>query len=226
MTSLFGQKALFLGRKRLSLSISQILFSVASGVASGFITTTVVALPVNHLDAVVEHLEGIMTASVQVAEKPTIQVQMTTCQVNVPENDDSNSVFLYQEQGIVGRLDKPYRQRFLEITTSEEADNLVYSHSYKPSNLEQWTNFCNSETRTASQTQLGELICTVTLKPFLSVYAGKTQSGGCPAQVRGAVKITNQIVLHQDGMDTWDRGFDEWGNQVWGAKDRAYQFRR
>ena len=49
---------------------------------------------------------------------------------------------------------------------------------------------------------------------------------GCQAEVRGAVRITNRIILHQEGMDTWDRGFDESGNQVWGAEDEAYQFRR
>jgi len=27
-------------------------------------------------------------------------------------------------------------------------------------------------------------------------------------------------------MNTWDRGFDATGNQVWGAKDKPYQFRR
>jgi hypothetical protein len=26
-------------------------------------------------------------------------------------------------------------------------------------------------------------------------------------------------------MDTWDRGFDEEGNQVWGAENQGYQFR-
>jgi len=52
---------------------------------------------------------------------------------------------------------------------------------------------------------------------------GETSAGGCPSDYKGAVRITNQ-VLHEAGMNTWDRGFDATGNQVWGAKDKPYQF--
>lgn len=216
MTSLFWNKT--------SIKAGKSLF-LAAGVAGSFGLNSVSALPVNHRDAVAKRLEGTMTTSVQVKDDaPVIKVQMTTCRVKVDRNNDS--VFLYQEQGIVGSLDKPYRQRFLEITTSEEANNIVYSRSYKPDSLEQWTNFCDSENKTVSESSLGKLVCTVTLKPFLTVYSGTTPPEGCPADVRGAVSITNRIILHQEGMDTWDRGFDESGNQVWGAEDQAYQFRR
>ena len=217
MTSSFRYKALFFTK------IGNFLLAVA---VAGITTTKVWASPVNHRDAVVEHLEGTMTASVQPQDNaPTIQVQMTTCQVDVPQKTDS--VILYQEQGIVGKLDRPYRQRFLEIK-SDRTNNLVYSYSYKPSNLENWSNFCNRfpEPRTVSKENLGELVCTVTLKPFLNVYLGTTPPEGCQAEVRGAVRITNRIILHQEGMDTWDRGFDESGEQVWGAENEAYQFRR
>lgn len=217
MTSFFRHKALFFR------AIGN--FSLAASVV-GIATTKIWALPVNHRDAVVEHLEGTMTASVQPQDDaPIIQVQMTTCRVDVPQN--TNSIVLYQEQGIVGELDRPYRQRFLEIT-SDRHNDLVYSRSYKPSNLEDWRNFCNRnfQNRTVSQDNLRELVCTVTLKPFLNVYSGTTPLEVCQAEVRGAVKITNSIILHQEGMDTWDRCFDESGNQVWGAEDEAYQFRR
>jgi len=56
-------------------------------------------------------------------------------------------------------------------------------------------------------------------------YLGLTQPEGCPADVRGATRITNTILLHDQGMDTWDRGYDENGNFVWGAKTQPYKFR-
>lgn len=215
MTSHFGNKTLIRVSKKLLFAVS---------IASNFALNSALALPIDHQDAVAKSLEGVMTTSVVRDDSPEIQVQMTTCRVEVDKNKDS--IFLYQEQGIVGSLDKPYRQRFLEITNSEESDNVVYSRSYKPENLEQWANFCNSEDKTVSKSSIGKLVCTVTLKTFLTVYSGTTPPEGCPANVRGAVTITNRIILHQDGMDTWDRGFDESGNQVWGAEDEAYLFRR
>jgi hypothetical protein len=59
----------------------------------------------------------------------------------------------------------------------------------------------------------------------VTIYVGETQPGGCPANVRGAVKITNTIILNSAGMETWDRGFDANGKQVWGAQDESYQYR-
>ncbi|NEO03426.1 MAG: hypothetical protein F6K50_51450 [Moorea sp. SIO3I7] len=56
-------------------------------------------------------------------------------------------------------------------------------------------------------------------------YIGQTPEDGCPTNYRGAVSITNTIILHKEGMDTLDRGFDAAGNLVWGAKDLPYQFR-
>lgn len=216
MTSLFWNKTLIKASRRLFL---------AAGIASSFVSSNVVASPIDHRDAVASRLEGVMTTSVHLKDDtPAIEVKMTTCRVTVPQSQDS--VFLYQEQGIVGSLDQPYRQRFLEIAASDEIDNVVYSRSYKPDSLEQWINFCSSANKTVSKSSLGGLVCTVTLKPFLSIYSGTTPPEGCPAAVRGAVTITNRIILHQDGMDTWDRGFDEAGNQVWGAEDKAYEFRK
>lgn len=206
MTSFFCQK------KLISL-IGGLLGSCGMAIA--------IAEPVNHPDAIADYLEGVMTASVTPEEGKTVRVKMTTCRVEVPEE---NSIFLYQEQGLVGTLDKPYRQRFLEIKA--EDDNLAASYSYKPEKLNPWINFCDNSDRVVEREQLGELVCTVILKPYLSAYAGTTPPEGCVADVRGAVKITNRIILHQQGMDTWDRGFDAAGNQVWGAEDEAYQFRR
>ena len=213
----------FFWNKLFTKSLSRLLFAVSF--ASNLGLNAVFALPIDHRDAVATRLEGVMTTSVQLKnDAPAIKVQMTTCRVTVPQSIDS--IFLYQEQGIVGSLEQPYRQRFLEIATSDTADDVVYSYSYKPDNMASWINFCNSETKAVSKSSLGKLVCTVTLKPYLSIYSGTTPPEGCPASVRGAVTITNRIILHQDGMDTWDRGFDESGNQVWGAKDQAYEFRR
>ena len=82
---------------------------------------------------------------------------------------------------------------------------------------EAWINGCNQAAPQLVQEDLGESVCSVYLKPLIAVYVGNTPTGGCPANVRGAVKITNTIVLHADGMDTYDRGFDAAGNQVWGG---------
>lgn len=190
-----------------------------------FIPAPVSAIPESdHVQAVVAHLEGIMDTSTQAAAGDKADVQMTTCRVQMI--DRAESVYLYQEQSLRENLGKPYRQRFLQIKTGAEKDTVI-SQSYRPINSQQWVGLCDQpeQERVVNSEEISQPVCSVLLKPKMSIYVGTTPSEGCPTQVRGAVKITNLIILHNQGMDTWDRGFDAEGNQVWGAKNESYQFR-
>ncbi|ELR97952.1 chromophore lyase CpcT/CpeT [Gloeocapsa sp. PCC 73106] len=180
-----------------------------------------------HRDTVVNYLVGTMDATTQPnPESEPVQVRMTTCIVQL-EPSVRGSVLLYQEQALNNELLKPYRQRFLEITASEDKE-IIESKSYRPNQPDSWSGFCSlHETeRVITTDDLGESVCSVFLRPLATIYLGKTPPEGCPANVRGAVKITNTIILHSQGMETWDRGFDAQNNQVWGAKDQSYQFRK
>ncbi|WP_013321691.1 chromophore lyase CpcT/CpeT [Gloeothece verrucosa] len=192
------------------------------------------ALPVNNeVNSVVTHLVGIMDTSAQAAENPKkSSVRMTTCQVTFRGANDSvqnsfgSPVYLYQEQALTQELNKPYRQRFLEIQPSVGQET-VESKSYKPAQPETLIGLCNKpeSERVLQQSDLGEFVCRVFLKPSPDGFIGETPPEGCPANVRGAVKITNTIILHSRGMDTWDKGYDAQGHQVWGAREDAYQYR-
>ncbi|MEO1403883.1 MAG: chromophore lyase CpcT/CpeT [Cyanobacteria bacterium J06635_1] len=177
------------------------------------------------VDTVAEHLEGVMDTSAQAAADPDfVSVQMTTCRISVSE-PAADSVYLYQEQALSNSLDAPYRQRFLQIAPGD--GQRIESRTLKPDAPEQWEGFCDRAPteRLVPIDSLGEQVCTVALRPSPLGMVGSTPNGGCPASVRGAVSITNVVVLHADGMDTWDRGFDAAGNQVWGAQDEPYQYR-
>jgi hypothetical protein len=179
---------------------------------------------------VVSHLVGVMDTSAQAAATPNApNVRMTTCQVTVENADALNTaptVFLYQEQALSQKLTAPYRQRFLQISPSTDGQT-VESMAFKPPTPETLIGLCDrpEAKRLVQQSQLGERACSVFLKPSGENYVGETPPEGCPTNVRGAVRITNTIVLHKAGMDTLDRGFDAAGNRVWGAKDQPYQFR-
>ncbi len=194
---------------------------------------------------IVAYLVGVMDTSEQAAtNKKVANVRMTTCKITVipSENNNpdknnlsntNNSIFLYQEQAVAEKFNEPYRQRFLEILSDDRGQNQVESKSYKPINMEKWIGFCDKpETeRIVPTTELGTYVCSVFLTKSAAnymkpLYLGETQTGGCPANVRGATSISNTIYLFPDGMNTWDRGFDANGNQVWGAANEAYKFRK
>ena len=189
------------------------------------IPSPVLATPeLDHVRAVVNHLEGKMDTSARTAAGGRVGVRMTTCKVRL--RDRPERVYLYQEQSLKKSLDSPYRQRFLQIEAGEEKDTVI-SQSYKPINSQKWIGLCDrpERQRVVNSQEMSQPVCSVLLKPKVSIYVGTTPPEGCPTKVRGAVKITNMIILHDRGMDTWDRGFDAEGNQVWGAKNESYQFR-
>jgi hypothetical protein len=102
--------------------------------------------------------------------------------------------------------------------------------SYKAVQPKAWVNFCTVPSdRQITPSTLSTPLCSVFLKPARnstgqSIYWGNTPADGCPAKVRGAIRITNRILLHPTGMETWDRGFDAQGKQVWGAKAESYRY--
>lgn len=180
--------------------------------------------------AIADRLEGVMDTSAQARANPNFShVRMVTCRVSLSRAGDlpASTILMYQEQALSTKLGQPYRQRFLQIGPSPYSQS-VRSLAFRPSNPNQWINFCNRPTRDRilSQRDLGTPICSVFLRQVGPDYVGNTPIDGCPAQVRGAVRITNHIVLHQTGMTTWDRGYDATGKQVWGAQTEAYQFLR
>lgn len=183
-----------------------------------------------HAEEITARLESVMDTSTQAAaSEGAPAVRMTTCSIvldgDIPDGYPT-ARFLYQEQALIEQLDQPYRQRFLAIAP-DSISNSVQSITLRPPHPEQWIGLCDrpDTDRIVHTEELGETTCRVFLRPFTSGYIGKTPIGGCPATVRGAVTITNTVILHDDGMDTWDRGFDTDGNQVWGATTTPYQYR-
>jgi CpeT/CpcT family (DUF1001) len=176
-------------------------------------------------EQVVQHLEGILSTAQRAAANPKVaNVTMTTCRVQVA-NPPAGSIYLYQEQAIHDKLTHPYRQRILEISSSP-ASQTIRSRSYKLADQAKWINFCDRADRQIQPQDFPTVVCAVFLKPTAEGFSGTTEATGCPANVRGAVMIRNRIRLHPNGMDTWDRGYDAQGKQVWGAGDAPYQFLR
>ena len=106
-------------------------------------------------------------------------------------------------------------------------DGKIESTTFRIIKPQRWIGLCDrpQAQQNINLDDLGEAICSLSLRPLMTIYIGETPPEGCRTNIRGAVRITNTVILHSQGMDTWDRGFDEEGNQVWGATNESYQFR-
>ena len=49
------------------------------------------------------------------------------------------------------------------------------------------------------------------------MFVGSTDGNGCGSSLRGASNATSEVRIGPDRIESWDRGFDESGDQVWGA---------
>lgn len=207
-------------KKRIAILASVVLTGVS----------TVNATPAQQVQEVVSHLDGAMDTSAQAHANPKApNVRITTCQVTVKDAGAiarPHAIFMYQEQALSQRLSQPYRQRFLRIAPTV-GNTSIESAVFRPPTPQAWIGLCSKPEaqRIVNVKDIGTSNCSVFLRRQQQNYIGETSASGCPSNYKGAVRITNRITLHQAGMDTWDRGFDASGNQVWGAQSEAYQFR-
>ncbi|MBS1517139.1 MAG: chromophore lyase CpcT/CpeT [Bacteroidetes bacterium] len=142
--------------------------------------------------------------------------------------DRTDAQWLYVEQAVAQMQEKPYRQRVYRITNTQEgrfesavftfADPLRFAGDWKKDEpLEGLTpdSLLQREGCSVILTLMGE-----------DHYEGGTVGNNCPSDLRGAEFATSEVKIFKDMIESWDRGFDEKGNQVWGAVKGGYIFKK
>lgn len=137
--------------------------------------------------------------------------------------------WLYVEQALAESPDEPYRQRVYKLERTGEGGfwSRVFVFDEPASHAGAWRS--GSPLSELTPGDLEERVgCAVTLRwdDAEGVFVGSTTGTGCPSELAGAAYATSEIVLREDGMTTWDRGFDRTGRQVWGATTGGYEFDR
>ncbi|MGD1902782.1 MAG: chromophore lyase CpcT/CpeT [Geitlerinemataceae cyanobacterium] len=183
-----------------------------------------------NVERVADFLVGAMQTEIppRSPDDGSLFVRMTTCRIdfNLAGSDiPAPAIALYQEQAVTTNLTQPYRQRLLLLSTVGSGET-VESYNFRLADEMRWAGLCSRDRvqRTISAGDLGEAVCGLRLEPEGEGFLGNTPDGGCPSDYRGASFTTNTIWLTEATMETWDRGFDADGNQVWGAEDESYLF--
>ncbi len=133
--------------------------------------------------------------------------------------------WLYVEQAVATKLDKPYRQRVYHV--QHPSNNIFTSDIYTIKDALSFAGLQDDKNKLEKLTfDVIELKdgCTVTLNQNNNQYEGGTDADKCPSDLRGAKYATTKIVLKKGELNSWDQGFDESGKQVWGATKGGYVF--
>jgi CpeT protein len=150
-------------------------------------------------------------------------VQLQACAVEAPELGEH---VLYIEQALLSNVESPYRQRLYVLST--EADGTVRSIIYTVSNEGSRIGLCNlDEVVTFDVGSYEERIgCDVVLTYNGIGFDGSTEEGACPSDMNGATYATSVVSTTPDEITSWDQGWNDNGQQMWGAVDGAYVFQR
>ena len=140
----------------------------------------------------------------------------------------SDGYWLYVEQALASKRERPYRQRVYHLTqpTDSTFESVVFTLPDPLRFAGAWKSLEPLAELTTDSLVKREG-CSIVLKQIdAELFAGSTVGIGCPSELRGAAYATSEVRLWNDKMISWDRGYDKDGKQVWGATTGGYFFRK
>ncbi|MEM8900194.1 MAG: chromophore lyase CpcT/CpeT [Bacteroidota bacterium] len=140
----------------------------------------------------------------------------------------SGEKWLYVEQAMATQQDKPYRQRVYKLEEIElnRFQSIVYTLKNDSLFVGKWAepDFFNQYDVSILSEREG---CAVVLeKTGENTFAGSTLDKACGSNLRGASYATSSVTVTPASIKSWDRGFNEADEQVWGAEKGGYIFDR
>ena len=141
--------------------------------------------------------------------------------------EKTNGIYLYVEQALASTPKEPYRQRVYFVT---QIDDLNYtSDVYTFKNAEKFIGAWKTPESFADVTVFDLKYkegCTVFMDYDGFQYSGRTKTGSCKSDLRGASYATSEVIILPSKLSSWDRGYDENDEQVWGAEKGPYVFKK
>lgn len=142
---------------------------------------------------------------------------------------DKANHWLYVEQATAAAQNKPYRQRVYKVERDSNDIAVIKSIVYT---LPEPAKYIGGHKNTALFDQLkpADLLlregCTVFIwkVPKNGMFSGATRDSGCESNLRGAKYATSKVMITYEMLESWDQGFNEKGEQVWGATKGGYRF--
>jgi hypothetical protein len=138
---------------------------------------------------------------------------------------DKNGIYwVYTEQGETKNY-APYRQRVYQIAL---VDDYIKLRIYYLNDISKHSYF---KAETIKNIEIGD----IKLKPGCDlvivskgdgVYGGQTNDKSCIATFRGSTYNTTDFEVHKEYVKSWERGWNDKGEQVWGSRRGYYIYKK
>lgn len=178
----------------------------------------------------VEDLLEYMTGSFSSKEQSEADSNYLNIELEMVQiwKDRTDGPWIYVEQAVSETKEKPYRQRVYQI--KQISDGKIKSLVYSIPDPLRFAGDFNKEfplLRLTPDSLILKEGCEVVLfRTDYGYFEGRTIDKNCPSDLRGASYASSEVMIDKDKMISWDRGFDENGNQVWGATSGGYIFKK
>ena len=138
---------------------------------------------------------------------------------------DTNGIWLYVEQATAAKKDKPYRQRIYHLTQQDDStfistvctlDSMhLFAGAYR--DIARFGAIKPAEAKPLPG-------CDLVLHWRNGRFVGSTHDRDCTNAWGKATYATSEVVIGPDRMVSWDRSYNDAGEQVWGAEKGGYEF--
>lgn len=137
----------------------------------------------------------------------------------------SKGNYLFVEQAIFDKQDKPYRVRIYKVSQrGNEFISEIYTLKDEKAWIGKWATPEVYDQLTEADIEL-KSGCEVVLKRTgKHRFEGATGDKTCPSELRGASWANSKVTVTEKTILSWDQGFDKDGKQVWGATKGGYEF--
>ncbi|MEM7228750.1 MAG: chromophore lyase CpcT/CpeT [Planctomycetota bacterium] len=138
-----------------------------------------------------------------------------------------DGAWLYVEQAAASALDRPYRQRMYHV--HRDASGQLRSDVYAlPGEPLDYAGAYREPSRFDGMTPSDLAIregCAILLDAVADgSFVGATVDAECTSSLRGATYATSEVTITADELMSWDRGWNDQHEQVWGATAGGYRF--
>jgi len=179
-------------------------------------------------DKVLDQLYGYMQGSFNSKNQANLDSTYYNIILHMYPIWENRGKFLYVEQALSSMSNNPYRQRIYEL--SRVTDSTIASIMYEIPNdslyIGQWQNKTLFDTLNITDLKLRKG-CDVILKQITeTTFKGGTIDPNCLSDFRKAAYSTSQVEICKDQIISWDRGYNNNDEYVWGAEKEGYVFDR
>ncbi|MEN9336630.1 MAG: hypothetical protein RLZZ500_1617 [Bacteroidota bacterium] len=137
----------------------------------------------------------------------------------------SKGNYLFVEQALFDKQDKPYRVRIYKLTQQgDQFISQIYTLKDEKAWIGKWATPESYDQLTEQDIELKSGCEVVLTRISKNQFQGATGDKTCPSELRGASWANSTVTVTENSILSWDQGFDKNGKQVWGAVKGGYQF--